>query len=278
MASSAPSTALEHFDQNAASYEASTGGCTKELAQHVLGLWPEIDADSVILDNACGTGIVAAEIIQRLASRGIKPTLHLVDGAPNMVDITRSRLGRFENVQCAVMPGEKLDFPDETFSHSVTNLGILFFADGDQGAREIFRTLKPGGTAIVTSWRNLGYLQLIQESQQAVRPQEPVVKLPISEAWFQLSHLEQTLRKGGFEQVEISTPTVHYASDNVEGICALLLSSFRRLIQEWSGEEQEKFKGTLQALVGSAVEEFKKADGSTAVGIPMIATAAVCKK
>ena len=276
--STTPKTVLEQFNQNAASYEATTGGCTRELAQHILGLLPEIVNDSVVLDNACGTGIVTTEIFRQVESRGISPTLHLVDGAPNMVDIANGRFGSFDNVHCAVMPSEKLDFPDNSFSHSVTNLGILFFTDADEGAKEIFRTLTPGGTAIVTSWRDLGYLRLIQESQRAVRPQEPVFKLPVDDVWLQPSYLEQVLRKAGFEHVEISTPTMHYASGDAEGVSALLLRVFGHIVQEWSEVEQEKFKDTLKALVGSAIREFQRPEGSTAMGIPMVATVAVCTK
>ncbi|KAJ4168552.1 hypothetical protein NW754_010470 [Fusarium falciforme] len=54
-----------------------------------------------------------------------------------MADISRKKLdalGVSATSSAAVMPGEKLEFQDETFTHSITNLGILFFTDGDAGA------------------------------------------------------------------------------------------------------------------------------------------------
>jgi len=49
------------------------------------------------------------------------------------------------------MTVEKLDFPDEAFTHSITNLGIFFFADADETAKQTFQTPKGEGTSIVTS-------------------------------------------------------------------------------------------------------------------------------
>src|SRR5690606_8037008 len=118
--------------------------------------------DAHLLDNACGPGIVTEEIAKRCATKGAAfPTVSAVDAAQKMVDLGRKRFEGTEHaakVTFQQMPGEELDFPDGTFSHSVTNLGILFFADGDAGAREIYRTLKPGGVAVVTSWAGLSYL------------------------------------------------------------------------------------------------------------------------
>jgi ubiquinone/menaquinone biosynthesis C-methylase UbiE len=102
---------LDHFNQNAASYEAGTGGCTRGLAHHILDLLSNVDNSSVILDNACGTGIVAANLLLRLESLDVGPTLHLVDGAPNMVNIARQRIGQLRNVHYSKMTAEKLDFP-----------------------------------------------------------------------------------------------------------------------------------------------------------------------
>jgi len=43
---------LEHFNQDAASYEAGTGGCTRELARCILDLMPNMGDNSVDTEPA----------------------------------------------------------------------------------------------------------------------------------------------------------------------------------------------------------------------------------
>ncbi|KAI8716897.1 AAA domain-containing protein [Fusarium sp. LHS14.1] len=241
-------TAIGHFDSTAAQYEASTGGCTRELAQLLLDV-PQLQSiyqsGATVLDNACGTGIVAQEIILRAHRTNANvPKIHAVDPAPNMVEISRKKLdalGVPTTSSTAVMPGEKLEFQNEMFTHSITNLGILFFTDGDAGAKEIYRTLKPGGVAVVTSWAVLGYLQVIRPAQSAVRPDDPPFKLPIPEKWFDPAFVGKCLKDGGFANVTISESIVHYGAPSVEDLLGLILNSFKMLWKDWSEEEQSKF-------------------------------------
>ncbi|GKU06277.1 ubiquinone menaquinone biosynthesis methyltransferase ubie [Fusarium langsethiae] len=143
------STTTEHFNKIADKYEAATGGATRQLAQHAISSIADLKlmtSQSKILDNACGTGIVT-DIIVKL---GIQPEIHAIDVAENMVNIARDRFSPHPNVHTAVMPGEELSFPDDTFTHSIVSLGIMYFTDPDKGAREIARTLHPDGVAVIT--------------------------------------------------------------------------------------------------------------------------------
>ena len=128
------------------------------MARHILSL-PQIakvepsiiSPEAKILENLCGTGFVTEDILKR----GSEAQFHAVDAAPNMIELAKAKLGDKPNIHYGVMPGEILEFPDKHFTHSFTNLGILFFKSPAAGAEEIWRTLKPGGIAIVTSWSRL---------------------------------------------------------------------------------------------------------------------------
>lgn len=268
-------TPLEHFNQLAATYETSTGGCTRELARHVLGLAPALTAESTVLDNACGTGPVTDEILNHLQA---KPVLHVVDVAPNMVDIARERFKEYPNVHCAIMPGEKLDFPDDTFDLSVTNLGIMFFSEPAAGAREIFRTLKPGGTALVTTWKDIGYQPHVQEAHRAAQPEADTYKIPVPEVWFREEHLSGVMKEAGFAHVDISTPTVHYSAESASHVGSALMGMFGHVGKDWGEKEQEVFKSTLTSLAASNAQAVTRTDGSPGFGLPMVGIVAICKK
>ncbi|SPO02016.1 uncharacterized protein DNG_04689 [Cephalotrichum gorgonifer] len=217
--SAPPKTALDHFDAVAADYDSSTGGCTREVAEKVISdLLPGINSDSVILDNASGTGIVIDVLLKQLSGGAVKPAIHGVDGAPKMVEIAASRVSGQDNVKTAVMPGESLDFAEETFTHSITNMGILFFSDATKGAREIYRTLKPGGVAVVTAWQDLGYPRVIRAVQGDIRPGDTPFELPLPKQWFDPEHTRTVLTESGFGDVKLESSVAHWAADSADDL------------------------------------------------------------
>ncbi|KAL4963690.1 class I SAM-dependent methyltransferase [Aspergillus stella-maris] len=86
-----PGTAAAAFDKASDVYERLTGGCTRELAKYLLALEPKQSSSSVILDNACGTGILASEALRRFESGASKPRVFAADLAPSMVDKFRAK-------------------------------------------------------------------------------------------------------------------------------------------------------------------------------------------
>jgi SAM-dependent methyltransferase len=51
-----------------------------------------------------------------------------------------------------------LSFPDNKLTHSFTNFAIMAMPEPDKVAAHIYRTLKPGGTAVITTWKHIGYV------------------------------------------------------------------------------------------------------------------------
>lgn len=279
-------SAAEFFDSGAAKYENSTGGSTRDVAISLLQLpqLQDLPAKSIILDNACGTAIVAEEIILRCKKIGVPiPEVRAVDPAGKMVSIAQSKitaLGAQDECKVAVMPGEKLDFPDDYFTHSITNMGILFFSDGAAGAREIYRTLKPGGWAVVTSWSDLGYLKgVIQPAQKVARPDDKPFVLPVPPVWFTPSHVKKVLEDdGGFKNVELQEVVAHYGGANLSELQQRLLDIFIQLWSNWSDEEKTTFKAAIAKCLETVTEPYTMPSGESGVGIRMKAIVAVCQK
>ena len=288
-------TALEHFNTSAARYEASLGGCTRELARYLIETAPPFDSDSHVLDSACGTGIVAQEILfKQYAAAKTPPKISCTDGAAAMIDLARATCNTIidankgtdsADMSFDTMPGEDLRFPDNHFTHSFTNQGILFFKDAAKGASEIHRTLKPGGTAIVTSWKELGYVPIIQAAQKVVTPDAPPFKIPISEQWFEAAHLEKTLRDAGFAGVEVREKEVCYAFKTVGELCDAILMLLGHVAPNLSDEQKAEFKKQFEIeadKVAVKIERLVAGDleGRTEelVGLKMVALVGVAKK
>jgi ubiquinone/menaquinone biosynthesis C-methylase UbiE len=290
---------FEIFNMAAAKYETLSGGCTRELARHMIDMAPPFDGNSVILDSACGTGVVAQEVLLKSFATGIAPaSIICADTAPAMVDMARDicsgmmstyaagNIAKVPIVTCDVMPGEELRQSDDYFTHSFTNQGFAFYKDAVKGASEIYRTLKPGGTAVVTTWaEGLGHVRVVQEAQKSYKADAPLFRFPIPDEWFQSSHLEKVLRSGGFQNVEVHERKVWYAMKTTDDITDVLFEMFKNFPVGWTDEENSEFKHYLEtAIKDKAVKIERAAPGDVAgvteelYGFPLVGLVAVAKK
>lgn len=139
----------------ASNYDRMCGGCTALVASQMLTfINPPITASSYILDNACGPGIVSAEIKVLHPDARIMAT----DFSPAMIDEVQARIKSqgWKNVTTDVLDARDLScLPDEKFTHVFMNLGLPAPGDREESVtavREVFRVLKPGGVAMFSSW------------------------------------------------------------------------------------------------------------------------------
>jgi demethylmenaquinone methyltransferase/2-methoxy-6-polyprenyl-1,4-benzoquinol methylase len=102
-----------------------------------------------VLDIAGGTGDLTAKISKKIGSRG---KVILSDINSSMLSVGKNRLidlGIFKNIEFVLADAEKLPFADNTFDRMIIGFGLRNVTDKDAALRSMFRTLKPGGRAIV---------------------------------------------------------------------------------------------------------------------------------
>lgn len=177
-------------------YEATGGAVTAEFAAHNLTLIPPIPVGSIIHDNACGPGTVSRAILSSHPPQDI--TIHATDIDQVFLDsLHSSTTSNTWPITIAAAKSEALPFPDAYFTHSLTNIGILFFsAAGLDGAREIHRTLKPGGVAVVNCWADITWLPamgLTSAKTRGVTPPFPPVN------WQDGTQLRKVMLEAGFK-------------------------------------------------------------------------------
>lgn len=108
---------------------------------------------ALILDVACGTGLVAAE----LQARGFLQ-LHGVDGSPEMLGQAQARR-LYQSLSLCLLGQEPLPSPEGTFD-AVLIVGAL--SDGQvpcSAIPELLRVTKPGGLVCLTTRTNPSNLQ-----------------------------------------------------------------------------------------------------------------------
>jgi demethylmenaquinone methyltransferase / 2-methoxy-6-polyprenyl-1,4-benzoquinol methylase len=97
-----------------------------------------------VLDVATGTGLVAAELVDRHGCR-----VTGIDQSPEMLAMARARVdarGLAERVTLEQAEAERLPFPDETFDGLTVTYLLRYVDDPGRTLRELVRVLRPGAT------------------------------------------------------------------------------------------------------------------------------------
>ena len=102
-----------------------------------------------VLDVACGTGVLARHLAERVGPTGSVVGLDLNEGM--LAVATRQAPG----VEWRQGRAEQLPFEDASFDAVVSQFGLMFFEDRPRALREMRRVLRPGGRLAVAVWDRL---------------------------------------------------------------------------------------------------------------------------
>jgi ubiquinone/menaquinone biosynthesis C-methylase UbiE len=162
-------------------------------------------ASAHVLDVATGPGVLALDLARRVAR------IEAVDFAPAMIEQLEQRrraLG-IANVFAQVADGQALPFADQSFDVAFSMFGLMFFPDRERGFAELYRTLKPGGVAVVSSWAPVEQSPLMIHMFGALRAADPTRTVPVTN----LLNLEnpevfvREMEQAGFRDVRVEPHT-----------------------------------------------------------------------
>ena len=184
------------WDLVADTYVASAVPMVESFAAEALRL-AAVPRGARIVDVACGPGTLA-----HLAARqGL--WVSAIDYSPIMIARLRTRPGAPE-VAAVVGDGMALPYAGGSFDAGFSMFGVMFFSERAAGLAELARVLRPGGSAVVSSWvaaerrplRQVAYA-ILDEIAPGAAP-EPV---------FAPSDREEcgaVMAEGGFVDVKVS--------------------------------------------------------------------------
>jgi SAM-dependent methyltransferase len=122
----------------------------------LFGQWAPAVADAAhiqpgerVLDVACGTGVLAREVLSRTGAADLVSGL---DPSPGMMEVARQLA---PGVDWREGIAESLPFPDASFDVVVSQFGLMFFSDRSRALREALRVLGPGGRVAIAVWDSL---------------------------------------------------------------------------------------------------------------------------
>jgi len=102
-----------------------------------------------VVDVACGTGVLALAVADRVGPQGSTIGFDINQG---MLDVARKKAPKIEWRQA---PAEALPLDDSSVDRVVSQFGLMYFDDRQRALCEMMRVLRPGGTMAVAVWDKL---------------------------------------------------------------------------------------------------------------------------
>jgi ubiquinone/menaquinone biosynthesis C-methylase UbiE len=153
-------------------------------------------ARGALLDVACGPGVVTAALAPTAAS------VVAFDATEQMLEKARARCAKagLSNVVFKSGDAENLPFADAEFDGVVTRLAIHHFAQPQRALDEMFRVLRPGGSAVIVDAVSSEDADesALHNAIERLRDPSHVRMLPASE-------LDAGVGRAGFRSVEHAT-------------------------------------------------------------------------
>lgn len=180
-----------HFTKRAEKYNHSSNWVEDQNLINKLFELAEINENSLVLDIATGTGLIAREFFGKVKK---------VTG----LDISRDMAKYAEGCMNEIVfgPVEKMPFKDNTFDACVCRQGLQF-AELNKAIPEIYRVLKPGGITV------LCHLTAYNETDKDLTFQIQKLRNPARRNYLMPNDISDALKKQRFSKVE----NIEYITD-----------------------------------------------------------------
>ena len=271
------SNLTDSFNEAAGTYETRMGTATRSVARHVAQLI-NLPAQARVCDNACGTGAVTEAVLETNPDATVDAT----DNSLGMIRIM-SKLqierGWGTRVQTQIVDSVQLPFSADTFDANIMSFGIFFTSDEYLAAQEIYRTLKPGGTAVVTCWKESTLFHMIFDVQRIVKPACPLQSLPTLKTWSKKETLRAVMDACGFTTVKMEAFPVDLTGPTIEELVVSCAENFKGMIgNQWTAEEKGKIDAATMEILRSRSGQYLSVNAPDCKGVRWVAWIATATK
>ena len=277
MTYSETSSLTDSFNTAADTYETRMGSAVHAVARHIASTL-DLPPRASVCDNACGTGAVTQAILQAFPDAHVNAT----DNSAAMIRIL-SRLVTdhhwSDRVQTTVADSVKLPYAADTFDANLMSFGIFFTSDEVEAAREIYRTLKPGGKAIVTCWKASALFQIIFDVQRIIQPVSPLEGLPKLDAWCKEDTIKSVMQAGGFKDVTMTTLPVDLMGPTLDHLVTSCAENLKGIVgTQWTAEEKNKMEAATKEVLLANGHHYLSIDTADCKGVRWVAWIASASK
>ncbi|KAH9885877.1 S-adenosyl-L-methionine-dependent methyltransferase [Xylariomycetidae sp. FL2044] len=179
------------------------GDVSDAIARDVLRSdLPPLKSDSVVHDNGCGYGAVTMAVMQCSQTDAVR--IEATDINPGFMAQLQGVLAANPSwpVHVREMDACALTFADNTFDLSWASFIFTSLEDDVSAASHMLRTLKPGGTGIISVWKDMPWHAALQDAHHKTRGENEPMAPFLSLRWYKKEKLEQVTRDAGWKNVK----------------------------------------------------------------------------
>ncbi|KIW74329.1 hypothetical protein Z517_12269 [Fonsecaea pedrosoi CBS 271.37] len=225
----------------------------------------------VVLDQACGTGIVSEHLVKMLNNKQRADLdLTCADFSDTMIEFVGPRIRGFGVKSAHAVKADVMDtkLPSNKFSHVFLNFGPMIFSDWKVGMTETHRILQPGGTLAMSSWMELGWYDDVKDAfaTDPEIPSFPSIKqlcelINSDGRWSEVDWIRDNVAQIGFVDVDVREAPHTSILSGVDQFTRLMTGMVGLVQQKtWTAEEQEKYRDRATNAVVSYMRQ-KYGDG-----------------
>ncbi|CAI6334283.1 unnamed protein product [Periconia digitata] len=255
-------------------------GISRSLADQVVSkVVPTLPPKSRIHDNACGPGDVTKALLE--AGK-------LTDGTTiDATDINSAYLDELEDaikdnkassVTVEVMDSMALTYPDNTFTLSIASLVLPYVKEDVAVARELLRTLEPGGTGVITVWKDSPMINVTIDAHHQTRGKEAPLPPLVALSLYSVDELKKALDGAGYGNVSYVDMTAYADMDDIKEWATIAWSFLAQPSGGWTKADEDSWDTAISIMVDGLSSAGSKDEQSKITMVPMTGTAAVFKK
>lgn len=213
-----------------------------------------------VLDIATGSGLAAF-----LAARSVGPDGEVlgIDLSGRMIELatTRAERDQVHNIRFVQMDAEHLELAAQSFDVVLCALGLMLFPQPDLALAEMYRVLKPGGTAALSVF-GPGSKVALRSFMEAFVPHMPPAdeRGPSTFAFGRGDTLREALDRAGFIGVQIEE-VAHLLTLETPQRAWQMVLSLGRLAQMYSRLGQGQREQLRQEVLKIAQERYENPRG-----------------
>lgn len=213
-----------------------------------------------ILDIASGTGEPALTLAKNHKDVVVKG----VDAAEGMINVAKTKVEKekLNNISFEVMPAEKLNYPDNSFDHITCRFGVMLFQDPLAGLKEMFRTLKTGGSYVIAVWSDKNKMPTLKWSYDAFKGKvsdEDMPPLDIITSLGEPGVMKDLLDQAGFSQYSLEKKAFEYHFKSFDEYWTLVESS--NILKRQFDVLADADQAVVKSEIAEYAEEYRRDSG-----------------
>lgn len=226
------------------------GNVSDAIARDLINELPALTQSSVIHDNGCGYGAVTMAIMDANPPPGIQ--IHATDVNPIFLAQLKAKLSQNPSwpVKVDTMDACKSTFLDETFNLSFTNF-VFGCSNADVGAAtHILRTLKSGGTGVISVWKEMPWHLALENAHKKTRGAEEPMAPMLSHSWYKKERVEQVVAEAGWKDVQFIEKAAWLNLGTDIARWARIAWTFLAVpVGGWQQRDEEKWDVAIESIV-----------------------------